>query len=148
MNRDPRPANEPIFNRLMVERVALVALVVGGLTYAVFHWQISIGKSIEEARNIAMIMMVLFENAMVFASRSELKSAFATSPLRNPLLVFGTIAAILIQVAAMYLPGLSDVLQIHPVSIYQWIELVGIALLAFAAIELYKFMRRRYPLSG
>ncbi len=148
MERAPRPANEPIFNRLMVERVVLVALVVGGLTYAVFHWQVVMGKSIEDARNIAMIMMVLFENAVVFASRSELKSAFDSSPLRNPLLVFGTIAAILIQVAAMYLPGLSDVLQIHPVSIYQWVELVGIALLAFAAIELYKFMRRRYPLSG
>src|SRR5690606_28055033 len=96
--------------------------------------------------NIAMIMMVLFENAVVFASRSELKSAFSMSPLKNPLLVFATIAAILIQVAAMYLPGLSDALQIHPVSIYQWVELVGVALLAFAAMELYKLMRRRYPL--
>ena len=148
MNRPPRPANEAIFNRLMVEKVALVAVVVGGLTYAIFHWQMSMGRSIEEARNIAMIMMVLFENAVVFASRSELKSAFSSSPLRNPLLVFGTIAAILIQVAAMYMPGLSDVLQIHPVSLYQWVELVGVALVAFAAIELHKLIRRRFPMIG
>ena len=77
MNRPPRPANEAIFNRLMVEKVALVAVVVGGLTYAIFHecpW------AERETRNIAMIMMVLFENAVVFASRSELKSAFSSSP--------------------------------------------------------------------
>ena len=148
MNRSPRPANEPIFNRLMVEKVVLVAVVVGGLAYAFFSSALSMGWSLVDARNGTMLLMVLFENSLVFASRSELKSAFSISPLKNPLLLFGTLAAVLIQVVAMQMPGLSDVLQIHSVPLDQWIELIGVALLAFAAVELYKLLRRRFPVRG
>jgi magnesium-transporting ATPase (P-type) len=147
MKRPPRPPEEPIFNRLMVERVAMVAVVVGGLAFALYYWLLSLGWSLEDARNSTMLLMVLFENAMVFTSRSELKSAFSTSPLKNPLLIFGTLAAVLIQVAAMYMPWLSDVLQIHPVPLDQWVELLGIALVVFAVMEIYKFLRRRFPFS-
>ncbi len=148
MERPPRPANEPIFNRLMVERVALVAVVVGGLAFAIYYWLMSMGWKLEDARNSTMLLMVLFENALVFASRSELKFAFSTSPLKNPLLVFGTLAAVLIQLVAMYMPGLRDVLEIHSVPLDQWIGLLGIALMVFAAMELYKFLRRRFPITG
>jgi Ca2+-transporting ATPase len=127
MNSPPRRPDEPIF--------------------AVYYSLMSMGWRLEDARNSTMLLMVLFENALVFASRSELKSAFSTSPLRNPLLVFGTMAAVLIQVAAMYMPWLSDVLQIHPVSLDQWIEFLGIALVVFAAVEVYKFLRRRFPVT-
>ncbi len=144
MIRPPRPPEEPIFNSLMVERMAMVAVIVGGLAFAAYYWLISIGWSLDDARNTTMLLMVLFENAMVFTSRSEQKLAFSTSPLRNPLLLFGTLAATLIHVAAMYIPWLSDVLRIHPVPLDQWIELLGIALAVFAVMEVYKLLRGRF----
>lgn len=142
MKRPPRPAEEPIFNRLMVERMALVAVVVGGLAFATYYWLISTGRSLEDARNITMLLMVFFENAIVFTSRSELRSAFSTSPLRNPLLLLGTMAATLIHVAAMYMPWLSDVLHIHPVPLDQWVGLLAAALAVFAIMEAYKILHR------
>ncbi len=147
MERPPRPANEPIFNRLMVERVAMVAVVVGGLAFVVYYGLLSMGWSLYDARNTTMLLMVLFENAMIFTSRSELKSAFSTSPLKNPLLILGTLAAVLIQAAAMYMPWLSDVLEIHPVPLNQWILLLAVAIAVFAVMEVYKILRRRFPVS-
>ncbi len=144
MGRPPRPPEEPIFNSLMVERMAMVAVIVGGLAFAAYYWLISIGWSLDDARNTTMLLMILFENAMVFTSRSEQKLAFSSSPLRNPLLLFGTLAATLIHVAAMYIPWLSDVLRIHPVPLDQWIELLGIALAVFAVMEVYKLLRGRF----
>ena len=144
MDRPPRPPQEPIFNRLMVERVVMVAVVIGGLAFALYYWLLSLGWSLYDARNSTMLLMVLFENAMVFTSRSEIKSAFSTSPLKNPLLIFGTLAAVLLQAAAMYMPWLSDVLQIHPVPLDQWIELLAIALMAFVVMEAYKLLYRRF----
>lgn len=143
MNRPPRPPQEPIFNRLMVEKVTVIAVIVGGLAFAIYYVLLSRGFSLDDARNITMLSMVLFENAMVFTSRSELKSAFSTSPLKNPLLLFGTLAATLVQVAAMYMPWLSGVLHIYPLPLDQWIELIGLAFAALATIEAYKFVRRR-----
>ncbi|MFB3764263.1 MAG: cation-translocating P-type ATPase [Methanotrichaceae archaeon] len=143
MNLPPRPTDEPIFNRLMVERVVMVAVIIGGLAFALYYWLLSQGWNLYDARNSTMLLMVLFENAMVFTSRSEIKSAFSTSPLKNPLLIFGTLAAVSFQAAAMYIPWLSDVLQIHPVPLNQWINLLAIALTAFAVMETHKLLLRR-----
>jgi len=101
------------------------------------------GSSLEEARNLVMLLMVLFENVHVFNSRSELRSAFRHSPLRNPLLLFGTLAAQLIHIAAMYTPGLASVLEIQPVSVTQWALLFGLALSILVVMEIYKALRRR-----
>jgi len=145
MNRPPRSPKEPIFNRLMIERMVMAAVIIGGLAFALYYWLIIKGWSLDDARNNTMLLMVLFENAMVFASRSELHPTLRMSPLRNPLLLFGTLGATLIHVAAMYTPWLSDVLRIHPVPLDQWTELLVMALAVFAAMELYKVVRQKLP---
>jgi Ca2+-transporting ATPase len=143
MEKPPRPPDEPIFNRIMVERISLSALVMGGSAFALYQWLLMSGSSLEDARNIIMLLMVLFENVQVFNSRSELRSAFRHTPLRNPLLLFGTLAAQMIHIAAMYTPGLSSVLEIQPVSMVQWVLLFGLALSILVVMEIYKALRRR-----
>jgi len=138
MAKLPRPPEEPIFNRIMVERIALTAVVMGGMAFGLYHWLLQGGSGLEEARNSTMLLMVLFENIQVFNSRSELASVFRHSPLRNPLLLFGTVAAQMVHIAAMYTPWLRDVLQIQPVSLEHWLQLVGLAVLILVAMEVYK----------
>jgi hypothetical protein len=43
----------------------------------------------------------------------------------------------------MYVPGLSDVLRIQPVPLAQWAELVLVALVLLAGMELYNLYARR-----
>ena len=143
MDRPPRPSYEPIFNRIMVERIVLTAAVMGGSAFAVYKWLLMNGSSLEEARNLIMLLMILFENVHVFNSRSELRSAFRHSPLKNPLLLFGTLAAQTVHIVAMYTPGLSSVLEIQPVSVVQWVLLFGLALSILAVMEIYKALKRR-----
>jgi len=103
----PRPPQEAIFNRLMIERVVLSALVIGSVAFLLFQWLLERGFSLDEARNGTLMLMVLFENIHVFNSRSESLSIFRHNPLRNPLLLFGTLAAQLIHIGAMYTPWIS-----------------------------------------
>jgi magnesium-transporting ATPase (P-type) len=142
----PRPPREAIFNRLMIERVVLSALVIGSVAYLVFYWLLQRGFSIDEARNGTLMLMVLFENIHVFNSRSERRSVFRHNPLRNPLLLFGTAAAQLVHIGAMYTPWISDVLQIQPVSPQHWLELLGLALIVLLVMEIHKAVRRRWRL--
>jgi Ca2+-transporting ATPase len=139
----PRPPRESIFNRIMIERVVLAALVIGIVAFMLFQWLLKRGFSLDEARNGTLMLMVLFENIHVFNSRSESLSIFRHNPLRNPLLLFGTIAAQLVHIAAMYTPWISDVLQIKPISPQQWIELLGLALIVLVVMELHKVLIRR-----
>ena len=141
LNHPPRPPRDPIFNRLMVERVVISALIVGTLAFFLFQWLLGQGYTTEEARNSTLLLIVLFENIHVFNCRSETRSIFRHNPLRNPLLLFGTASAQLIHIGAMYTPWLSDVLDIQPVSPEHWLQLLGLALTVLVVMELHKLAR-------
>ena len=138
LSRPPRAPGERIFERVMIERVALSAVVIGGIAFAVYQWLLGRGYPVDEARNSVLLLMVLFENAQAFNSRSEALSVFRHNPLRNKFLLFGTVAAQLVHIGAMYTPGLREVLGVHPVSAAHWLELLFIATAILVAMELHK----------
>jgi len=142
LTHPPRAPNEAIFNRLMIERVLVNAVVMGCLAFAIFSWQIHSGTSIESARNITLLLMVLFENVHVLNSRSETRSIFRQNFFGNPFLIFGMLGAQAIHIGAMYTPGLSDVLQIAPVSLSLWSQLLVVALMLIVVDELHKLWHK------
>ena len=143
LNKPPRSPQESIFNRLMIERVVVSAVVIGCLAFLLFQFLLSTGVSIEQARNETLLLMVLFENIHVFNSRSETRSAFRHSPFRNPILLMGTAAAQLIHIGAMYTPWIRDVLQIQPIPFMHWLELLGIAMIVLIVMEIHKVIKTR-----
>lgn len=142
LDRPPRPPREPVFNRLMIERVVLSAAVMGGLAFAAYFVMLALGHTLEEARNATLLLMVLFENVQAFNSRSESLSVFGHSPLRNRLLLFGTLAAQLIHIGAMFTPGVQQVLSVQPVSPLTWVLLFALALVLLAVMEAHKALIR------
>ena len=142
LRHSPRSPKEPIFNRIMIERVVISALVIGTVAFVVFQWLIARGFNLDEARNGTLLLMVLFENIHVFNCRSEVRSVFLHNPLRNPILLMGTVIAQLVHIGAMYTPWISDVLHIQPVTPQHWLELLGVALTVLIVMELHKAVRR------
>lgn len=141
--RKPRPPKEPIFNRLMIERTVVAALVMGVIGFATFAWMLNAGWSEATARNVLLLLMVLFENFHIGNCRSETKSAFARSPLRSPVLLIGALAAFSIHVSMMYVPFMQDVLETEPVSLTTWLVVAGLAMTIVPAMELHKWLWRQ-----
>lgn len=142
LSRPPRSPQDPIFNRLMVERVIISALVIGTVAFFLFQWLLNQGYSVDEARNGTLLLMVLFENIHVFNSRSETRSVFRQNLFSNRILLIGTATAQLIHIGAMYTPWISDVLHIQPVSPQHWLQLLGLAFTVLVVMELHKVARR------
>lgn len=143
LQRKPRDPNEPIFNRLMIERILVAVLVVGLGGFAVFALAQYWGWSVDSSRNLLLLTMVLFENFHIGNCRSETKSAFYLSPLRSPVLFFGTLGALLLHVVAMYVPLLQSVLKTEPVDLWIWGLATAIAVLVVPAIEWHKWITYR-----
>jgi magnesium-transporting ATPase (P-type) len=143
LRHPPRSPQEPIFNRLMIERVLLSAAVIGLVSFATFSVLLDRGVEIDMARNLVLLQLVLFENVLVGNARSEVHSALRLNPFRNPILLAGTLAAQSIHLLAMQLPGLRDVLALQPVSLQQWAVLLALALSVFVAMEAHKLLRAR-----
>jgi magnesium-transporting ATPase (P-type) len=144
LSRPPRSTSEPIFNRIMLERVIISAIVIGVVAFGLFQWLLEKGYSLDEARNGTLLLMVLFENIHVFNCRSETRSAFLHNPMRNPILLIGTLTAQAIHIGAMYTPWIRDVLHIQPVSPQHWLELLGLALSVLVVMELHKVINKYF----
>ncbi len=140
--RRPRPPSEGIFNRQMIEQTLLSGLVVGGAAFFLFYFLIGSGTDVLVAGNQLLLTLILFENAHVFNCRSEKRSAFTLSLRRNPFLIVGAAAVQVIHLVAMYIPGLSSVLDIHPVSLDSWLRSALMAVSVILVMEIYKYFKR------
>jgi Ca2+-transporting ATPase len=149
LRRRPRPPDEPIFNRLMIERTVVAATVMGVVGLGAFGWMIARGWSEHAARNALLLLLVLFENIHIGNCRSETRSALRLSPLRSPFLLAGALTALLVHVVAMYLPLGQRVLGTEPVGLTTWVALLALALSVFLAMEVHKWTwALRFPPTG
>ena len=142
----PRPPRESIFNRLMIERTVIAAVVMGFIGFGLFQWCLAAGWTEAAARNALLMLMVLFENVHLFNCRSETRSAFLMSPLRSPVLMLGLLAAFSIHVAMTYHPFGNVLLSTQPISADHWLRLLALSLPILVVMELHKLswsLRRR-----
>lgn len=143
LRRKPRAPDEPVFNRLMLERLLITVAVVGGGGFFAYFLALRAGWSTVDARNLLLLVMVLFENFHVGNCRSETRSAFALSPFRSPTLFFGTAAAFALHAAAMHLPFMQSVLGVSPLSLNAWLVALAASALVIPAVELHKWTWKR-----
>ena len=134
----PRNPKEPIFDHLMLHRILRSVLVMGVGGFVVYYWLLTNGYNVDEARNMLLLLFVLFENFQVFNARSEHHSVFKQSPFSNPFLVLSVIGAQALHISAMYIPDLNDTLGVEPMPIGEWMPLVLVASLLLVVMELEK----------
>jgi magnesium-transporting ATPase (P-type) len=143
LRRQPRPPDESIFNRLMIERTVIAAVVMGFIGYGLFRWALAQGWTVEAARNALLLLMVLFENVHVFNCRSELRSAFSRSPLESPILMMGILLAFSIHVIMLYAPIGNEFLGTQVVSAEHWLLIFALSLPILFVMEIQKFVWRK-----
>jgi Ca2+-transporting ATPase len=143
LKQRPRLPTEPIFNRLMLERTLVSALVMSVITFFAYQWMLGQGWPLFQAQSDVLLLMVLFENIQAGNSRSETTSLFRLNPMRNRVLLIGTVTAQLLHIAAMYTPGVQDVLRLHPVPLSQWFFFLALAMTLFVVSELHKIILRK-----
>lgn len=140
--RPPRDPREGVFTRLMIERTVLVGAILLAGTLGLFAYQLASGTAVEQARTIAMTTMVLFQNFYVLSSRSFTASVFRISPLGNRLLLAAVVAALGLQVLAVYWPPLQFILRTEPLSLQDWLAIVPVASSVLILVEIEKAVRR------
>ncbi len=139
--RRPRPPDQPVFDRRMIEQVVLLGSWMGAVAFATFWYLLGRGMPEAEARNIVLLLMVLFENVHAFNARSERRSVFLIPFSANPFLVVAVVAAQAVHIGAMYTPGLRTVLDLQPIAFETWAGIAGVALSLLVAAEIYKLLR-------
>ena len=148
LDRPPRPPDEPIFDRVMLQRIVISALVMGVASFLIFHLWLGNASAaaadhdtaaLTSARNATLLLMVLFENAHLANCRSETRSALALPLRRSPLLLAGSLAALAVHLLAMHWPPARALLDVAPLNGRDWFLLMAVAITILPAIELHKW---------
>lgn len=141
MHEKPRPRDEGIISNLLWERTVLVGLLIAIAGLWLFHYEYELTGSLARAQTVALTTVVLFQNFHVGNSRSEFRSAFLLSPLRNPFLLIAAITATTIHTLALYLPFTQFILRVEPIEPEAWLRSVLVALSVVVVVELHKWIR-------
>lgn len=145
LDKPARKPSEPIFDKHIIEHVLVAGSVMGGLAFVVFYVLNAMELSLTSSQNFVLLLMVLFGNMHALSSRSETRSLFTMS-LNNRFLLIAVPVAQLVHIACMYIPGISDVMGLEPVSFIEWAMLAAVALVFLSCEELHKYLLRQRQL--
>ena len=143
LRRPPRRRDEGVISGLLWERTLVTGLVMAAGTLLMFWWELSDSGELGRAQTVALTTMVLYQVFHVGNCRSERRSVFALSPWSNPFLFAATAAALLVHVAALYLPPTQFLLRVEPLDVTGiWIRMAMVASTILVAVEAHKWLRR------
>jgi len=140
LKRKPRSPKEPIFNPLMLRRIIVGGLYIGIVSFVLFYILLQNGESVESARNIVLLLMVLFENVHVFNARTEINYLHKIEYRSSMFLILWVIFTQLLHIACMHIPFMQTVLSTQPVSFDIWLELSFMALGLVLIMEFDKWL--------
>lgn len=141
--RSPRPVDEGVLDRTLIERLAVVAVWLAAGTLGIFYWVYSGDGNLDLARVSALTTLVLFQKVHVFNCRSEDVSIFRKNLLSNKVLFVGVLASLVVHIAALYIPWTQTLLHFEPLSGRIWIAAIAVAATAIIVNELHKWLRPR-----
>lgn len=98
--------------------------------------------ALDERRSLVLVTIALFQWVHAWMMRTERRSAFSISPLRNPYLIGATVVVFALQLFALYVPFMNNLLHTKPIGWPLWIEAIGVAIIAVVIEEIRKWWRR------
>jgi Ca2+-transporting ATPase len=140
--RPPRDPKAGILSRLLIERTAIVGILMAAGTLGMFIWDRSGGATLEYARVTALTTMVMFQIFHIANCRSVQRSAFRKNPLSNKFLFAGVVVSLGVHIGAMYFEPTQFLLRLEPLTLQTWFRLVLIALSVIVVVEIHKLLRK------
>ena len=143
MKQKPRDPKEPIFNSIMIKRLAVSILTITILCFSVFYFALmQSGFNQKYASSVLLMFFIFIQNMQVLNSRSENTSIFKHSFSKNKKLIIGISTAVLIHIFAMSSGFLNNALRIEKLNFHNIIMLFALASTVLLISEIEKLIRK------
>lgn len=115
MTRPPVPAGEPLVNRAMLARMALLVPASVAVTLGFYHWRLNSGVPFALVQSETFTVLAVCQWFNVLNCRSARASVFGPGLFRNPWLVAGLLLANALQLAVIYTEPLNRLFHTVPI---------------------------------
>jgi magnesium-transporting ATPase (P-type) len=142
MDRPPRDPNQPILTFPLFMRTGFVSLLMIVGSFALFLWELRHkSASLAEARTAVVNAIVVVEAFYLLNCRSLSRSIFALGIFSNLWVILGIGLIVAVQLLFTYAPIMNGLFHSAPISGESWLRIVAVGAIAFAAVELEKWIR-------
>ena len=142
MSRPPRPPKQPLLPLALIMRTGLVSLIMLGGALGLFLWELRAEQAgLAAARTVAVNTIVMVQMIYLFNCRSLHHSIFAIGLFTNRWVIAGSLAMLGAQLLFTYAPVMNKLFHTAPIDAASWLRIVGVAVIAFGAVELEKWIR-------
>lgn len=134
-----------VIDRLMLVRMLVMAvpMVIGTL----YVFSTAIGPDMTKAYALSMTTLAVFQWFNAWNCRSETESLFRMNPFGNPYLILATVVVVTLQILALSVPFLQNMLHTTTLTTDEWLLCIGIATSVIFTEEIrklvYRIMSRR-----
>lgn len=155
MQRNPRNPKERILNKSILLRLFMVGTLISIGALFLFYRELTMsgwvyGASIDlhkiayiKATTMVFFTIIMFQMFNAFNSKTQEQSLFKTNILNNKWLILAVTSSILMMVAFSYIPFFNMILHTSPLSLFDWVLIVGISSTIILFEEIRKFILRR-----
>ena len=146
MEQPPRPPGEPIINRIMIIRIAVMAVALTGVVLAAFlvGWMQGDRRL---AQTLAFATLALAELPIAYTTRSERYPVIGIGILSNRWMQRAVGLSLVLILAVMYVPFLNEPFNTMPLGIEQWAVVLPLAVIPAILAEISKYILRRVALA-
>jgi Ca2+-transporting ATPase len=141
MDRKPRDPKQPILTKQLIGRIVIVSMILCIASFVYFFVAYHYGRSIEEARTLAVNIFIMGELFYLFNCRSLDVSMFKLGLFTNIPLWIGVGAMTVLQLLFTYLPWMNKAFHSAPITGLDWLIITGIGIVIYVVIELEKKIR-------
>jgi cation-transporting ATPase F len=143
MHRQPRDPKAPILTGALLFRIVLVGLIILAGAFGLFEYELGRGATVEQARTVAVNVIIFVEILYLFNARSLTRSPFQLGFFSNPWAIGGAILMVLTQMLFTYTPFMNRLFGSAPMGFALWLDVIAVSLAAFCIIEIEKWVRRK-----
>lgn len=142
MRAKPRGHKEPILTRYHYGIIAVQSIAITAATLIGFVIGLNRVGSVEEARTIAYMVLVLSELIRAFSARSFEGYVFKMGLFSNRFLAYSTLIGIALMLVTVYVPPIAAVFKNVPPTSTEFAYIIVLALVPFTISEIAKIFRK------
>lgn len=143
MRRRPVPRTDPLLDRMLLQRVALMATVTVAVCFGWFAGRLAAGGDIAAVRTETFTLLAMCQWFNVLNCQSATRTSLGPALLRNRWLLGGLVLSIALQLAVLYLPVMNAMLHTVPLPGWTLLLLAALASTVLWGEELRKLVARR-----
>jgi len=139
MSRRPEPFGAPLLNSQMKFLIFIVGIGSNFILFGLYLWMLKNNFSLDLIRSVMFVGLAIDSFFFIYSCRNLRKNIWQYNPFSNIYVNLAVVLGLLLVMAALYLPGLQNLLKTSPLGFFEWSILIVFGFLNLVFVEIGKF---------